>query len=389
VNIVLVLAIAALCLGTLALLVLPLLRIPSRQISSRAAFDVRVYRDQLAEIDRDAARGLLGPAEAEAARAEVKHRLLSVVDAAEQTRQASAPAQERRRRALPASIALLLPATAIGLYLALGEPTVPDQPIAERRTRDMLSAGASAEQVASLADATARLEKRLENRPEDAAGWFLLGRSYLTMRQYPEAMRAFGRAQQLAPDQPDIIEAYVEAAIANNGGRIDKNAHEALHRLLALEPTNPKAPFLLALERAQNGDLAGAVQGWSELLASAPPDAPWVPTVLDHLNRAAAQAGIALPSAKSADGAPAPSATSKQQAGLPKISAEDVTTAEQMVPEDRQRMVRGMVERLASRLADHPDDIDGWRRLARAWEVLDEPEKAAEARARVAALERR
>lgn len=374
-------AIGALSIGTLALLLLPLLRTSRRRGVSRAEFDLRIYRDQLGEIDRDAARHLLGPTEAEAARAEVKRRLLAAADAAAVAEQAGAPSKRSRRLMLPAAIALLLPATAIGLYLTLGQPIVPDQPFAERRTQEMLAAGVPADEAASLADATAQLEKRLESRPDDVTGWFLLGRSYLTLRQYPESVRAFSRAEQLSPDQPAIVDGYAEAMIANSGGRIEKNAHDALHRLLTLDPTNPKAQFLLALERAQNGDLAGAVQDWVNLLATAPPDASWVPAVRDHLERAAALAGIPVPLGL-ADGAPA-------SAGLPSISAEDMAAAEQMLPEDRRRMIRGMVEKLAARLADHPDDIDGWQRLARAWDVLGEPEKAAEARARVASLERR
>ena len=374
-------AIGALSIGTLALLLLPLLRTSRRRGVSRAEFDLRIYRDQFGEIDRDAARHLLGPTEAEAARAEVKRRLLAAADAAAVAEQAGAPSKRSRRLMLPAAIALLLPATAVGLYLTLGQPIVPDQPFAERRTQEMLAAGVPADEAASLADATAQLEKRLESRPDDVTGWFLLGRSYLTLRQYPESVRAFSRAEQLSPDQPAIVDGYAEAMIANSGGRIEKNAHDALHRLLTLDPTNPKAQFLLALERAQNGDLAGAVQDWVNLLATAPPDASWVPAVRDHLERAAALAGIPVPLGL-ADGAPA-------SAGLPSISAEDMAAAEQMLPEDRRRMIRGMVEKLAARLADHPDDIDGWQRLARAWDVLGEPEKAAEARARVASLERR
>ena len=381
-SIVLAAAIGALSIATLALLVIPFFWTSRRRAFSRAEFDLRIYRDQLAEIERDAARHLLGPAEAEAARAEVKRRLLAAADAAEVAERASAPLQTRRRWIPPTVIALVLPATAVGLYLTLGQPIVPDQPFAERGTQEMLAAGLPADEVASLADATAQLEKRLESRPDDATGWFLLGRSYLTLRQYPEAMRAFSRAQELSPDQPAIVDGYAEAMIANSGGRIEKNAHDALQRLLTLDPTNPKAQFLLALERAQNGDLAGAVQDWGKLLATAPPDAPWVPAVRDHLERAAALAGIPVPLAGPADGAPA-------SAALPSISGDDMAAAAQMLPEDRQRLIRGMVEKLAVRLADHPDDIDGWQRLARAWDVLGEPEKAAEARARVATLERR
>ena len=381
-SIALAAAIGALSIGTLALLLLPLLRTSRRRGFSRAEFDVRIYRDQLIEIDRDAARNLLGPTEAEAARAEVKRRLLAAAYAAEVTEQAGAPSKTSRHLILPAAVALLLPATAVGLYLTLGQPIVPDQPFAERRTQEMLAAGVPADEVASLADATAQLEKRLESQPDDATGWFLLGRSYLTLRQYPQSVRAFSRAEQLSPEQPAIVDGYAEAMIANSGGRIEKNAHDALHRLLTLDPSNPKAQFLLALERAQNGDLAGAVQDWAKLLATAPPDASWVPAVRDHVERAAALAGIPVPLVRPADGAPT-------SAGPPSISAEDMAAAEQMLPEDRQRMIRAMVEKLAARLADHPDDIDGWQRLARAWDVLGEPEKAAEARARVASLERR
>ena len=381
-SIALAAAIVALSIATLALLIIPFFWTSRRRGFSRAEVDLRIYRDQLAEIDRDAARHLLGPAEAEAARAEVKRRLLAAADAAEVAERASTPSETRRRWIPPTVLALVLPATAVGLYLTLGQPIVPDQPFAERRTQEMLTAGLPPDEVASLADATAQLEKRLESRPDDATGWFLLGRSYLTLRQYPESVRAFSRAEQLSPEQPGIVDGYAEAMIANSGGRIEKNAHDALQRLLTLDPTNPKAQFLLALERAQNGDLAGAVQDWARLLATAPPDAPWVPAVRDHLERAAALAGIPVPLAGPADGAPA-------SAALPTISTDDMAAAAQMLPEDRQRMIRGMVEKLAARLADHPDDIDGWQRLARAWDVLGEPEKAAEARARVAALERR
>ena len=380
---------ATLCLGTLALLLLPLLRAGEKTAPSRAEFDVRIYRDQLAEVDHDAARGLLGPAEAKAARTEVKRRLLAATDATEPGEAETTLTVQRRRWLLPASLALLLPAAAAVFYLLLGQPDIPDQPLAERRAQEMLAAGASAEQAASLADATTQLAKRLEKRPNDAAGWFLLGRSYLTMRRYPEALRALERARLLAPDQPEIIDAYAEAAIAASGGRIDENVHEALSSMLALEPDSPKARFLLALERAQKGDLAGAVQGWADLLAMAPPDAPWLTAVRDHLDRAAAQAGIDPQTVKPSVEATKPTPTPIPPTIAPGPITADITAANQTKPEERQRMIRGMVEGLAARLTEHPDDIEGWRRLAHAWEVLGETAKAAEARARVTTLERR
>ena len=289
-----------LSLGTLALLLWPLLRGQRRNAPSRAAFDMRLYRDQLAEVERDAARGLLAPAEAEAARIEVKRRLLAAADAEENATGETGVAESGRaaerpapRRWLPiAALAVLLPTAAGLLYLELGQPGIPDQPLAQRRMQQMLAGGASAEQAASLEEATRQLEQRLASRPEDLGGWFLLGRSYLSLQRLPEAVRALARARALAPDEPDIVGAYAEAALAASGGQIDATVREALTRLLALDPLSPKARFLLALDQAQQGDLAAAMQGWVDLVAISPPDAPWLPTVHEHLARAAAESGI-------------------------------------------------------------------------------------------------
>lgn len=397
--------VAAACilsLATLALLLWPLLR-GRRPAPPRAAFDARLYRDQLAEVERDAARGLLAPVEAEAARTEVKRRLLAAVDAGGEAADASsgsikagAAAAQPRRWLSVVALTLLLPTIATLLYLELGQPGIPDQPLAQRRMQEMLASGVTAEQATSLEEATRKLEQRLQERPNEPAGWFLLGRSYLTLQRFPDAVRAFARARALAPDDPDVVGGYAEAAIEAADGQIDATVREALTRLLALDPLSPQARFLLALDRAQQGDLAGAMQGWTDLAAVSPPEAPWLPTVREHLARAGAQAGIDPATLRPSPEVLALAATQPPSGeaaaatpNAPGPTAADVAAAGQMAPGDRQQMIRGMVERLAARLQENPDDIDGWRRLARAWEVLGEPEKAAEARARIAALEGR
>lgn len=374
---------AALCLATLALMLMPLLRRSPPAAPTRAEFDLSLYRDQLAEVDKEASRGLLGAAEAQAARIEVKRRLLAAADAARGGTASVAAGAGGRRWAIPAFLALLVPGATAALYFFLGQPEMPDQPLAERQAREMLAAGASPEEMVSLADAVAKLEQRLQARPNDAEGWFLLGRSYLTMRRYSEALRALTEARRLAPAQPQVVDAYAEGALAAAGGRVDEKTSEALSTLLTLDPGNPKARFLLGLKRAQQGDPAGAAQDWADLLASAPADAPWLPTVREHLNRAAAQAGLDPATVQPLAETQAPAAA------IPGPSEADIAASARMSAEDRQRMIDAMVERLASRLAENPDDVEGWRNLARAWDILGEPEKAAEARARVAALERR
>ncbi|MFO1155988.1 MAG: c-type cytochrome biogenesis protein CcmI [Rhodospirillales bacterium] len=278
-----------LSLATLALLLWPLLR-SRRAAPSRAAFDVRLYRDQLAEVERDAARGLLAPAEAEAARTEVKRRLLAAADAGGEAADASPKAggtgsskaggaAPRPRRWLPvAALTLLLPSVAVLLYLELGQPGIPDQPLAERRTREMLAEGTTAEQAASLEEATRKLEQRLEERPNELGGWFLLGRSYLSLQRFPDAVRAACARARARLDDADVVGGYAEAAIAAAGGQIDAAVREALTRLLALDPLSPKARFCSPSTARSRGTFAGA-SGWFDLVAVSPAAAPWLPTV--------------------------------------------------------------------------------------------------------------
>jgi cytochrome c-type biogenesis protein CcmH len=370
---------------TLGLLLLPLVLRRGRAAGTRAHFDLRVYRDQLGEVDRDARRGLLGREEAEAARAEVKRRMLAAAATLEANEAHDAtPARPGTARAA-AVIALVVPTAATLLYLTLGAPGTPDRPLAERGA-EQTAAIEHDEQAGSLEQVVAQLAKKLESRPDDAAGWFLLGRAYMTLDRYRDAGDAFRRARQLAPDRPDVAGAFAEARIAAGGGRVDDEARAALRSVLELDPTSPQARFLLALDRAQQGDLRAAAQGWADLVALSPADAAWLPTTREHLQQAARRAGIDPATIQPSAEARALAAT---VAATPTPSAADAAAAEETSSEERTRMVRGMVERLAARLRDNPGDLDGWRRLARAYRVLGDTEKATDAQAKIDALERR
>lgn len=379
----LVLAAGLLTLTTLSLLLLPLVLGPRRGASGgRARSDLRVYQDQLAEVEADAARGLLGGEEAQAARVEVKRRMLAAAEALE-AEKAPPSAAAKGAGIAAATIALVLPAGAALLYLALGEPRSPDRPFADRGAEVTAGEG----QTGSLQQLTAQLEKKLESHPDEPQGWFLLGRSYMTLERFADAAAAFRRALQLAPDRPEVAAGLAEALIAANGGQVGDEARAALKEVLARVPTSPEARFLLALDQAQRGDLRGAVQGWVDLVALSSKDAPWLPVVREHLEKAGRQAGID-PSTVQPSAAARALATS---AVAPPAEARDgdVGAAAQMTEGERAQMIRGMVQRLADRLRDDPADLDGWRRLARAYEVLGEPDKAREAQARIEALERR
>ncbi len=419
-----VIATSLLTLLTLLLLVWPLLRRRRDASPQRARFDLAVYRDQLEEVERDLRRGVLRAGEADAARVEVKRRMLAAAasgsggtDDAAHPPVPPAPPQRSARAAI--ALLLLVPVAAAVVYLELGAPDRRDEPLAERRSAQVAGA-AGIGQPESLEQATAQLAKRLEATPNDVSGWYLLGRAYLALQRPADAVAALGHALALAPDEVEVVGAYAQARVAAAGGQVDDEARAALQKMVALDPASPQARFLLALDRAQQGDLAAAMQGWVDLIAIDPPDAPWLPSVREHLQRAAEASKIDAASVhpstealalserlRAAERAEAATAAASAAAGpetgqgeaqedraggssaQPGPSAADVAAAQQMSAQDRAQMIRSMVDRLATRLQENPDDLEGWRRLARAYDVLGETGKAAEARKRIAALEAR
>ncbi len=369
-------AAAALTVVVVALLVAPLVFRRTLRVPPRAAFDLAVYRDQLGEIDRDVERGLLSAEQAEASRVEIKRRILAAADGAG----ASTRPPPRRVPILAAMIAVAVPAGAVALYLGLGAPQHPDHPFAARG--DAPSEVAAGEHARELEAALARVEDQLRDSPLDADGWLRLGRIRLALERPSEAADAFRRARALDPGRPEVAARLGEALVAAAGGRVTEEARAAFADALAGNPLSAEARYYLALDRAQQGDSRGAAQGWVDLVALSPRDSPWLDTVRDQIYRAAEALGVD-PQAIT----PTPEALLlAERLRLPGPSAADMAAAAALPAEERDAMIRAMVDRLAARLEQAPEDREGWLRLARAYEVLGETEKARSALRRAEAL---
>ena len=237
----------------------------------------------------------------------------------------------------------------------------------------------------SAEEAVAALARALESRPDDAEGWGLLGRSYLGMGRYAEAAEALGRAHRLDPDRVEIAAAYGEALVAAADGVVGDEARAAFQGVLAADPREPRARFYLGLAKAQGGDVRGALQDWVDLVALSPAEAPWLASSASRSPGPPASSGSR---SRASSRRPRPVRSAPSSAPVGELAPGDAQAIEQMSDEERERMIRSMVERLAARLEESPGDREGWLRLARAYEVLGETEKAGDARARAAALER-
>ncbi|HYH17275.1 MAG TPA: c-type cytochrome biogenesis protein CcmI [Azospirillum sp.] len=345
---------AALTAAVVLLIVPPLLKPRTAASADRAAYDLEVYRDQLAELVRDQARGLITEAQAAAARAEIGRRMLAVADQTPQA--ATAP---RAARVVAALIAVALPVGALAVYLPLGHPDVPAMPLASRNLDAERGHGGPPPQVAAALE---KLKQHLADDPKDVRGWDLLGRTYARAGKYEQAAEAFRRGLDVTPGDPELTAGWAEMTTNANDGIVPEEARRAFESVLAKEPKDPRARFYLALARQQAGDVQGALDRWRAMMAETPADAPWLPAIQARITEAAQR--LNLDPAKIMP-TPLPPETAQDQSG--EMDAE------------QKAMVRGMVESLAAKMADNPTDVEGWKRLARSYTVLGEHDKAVEA----------
>lgn len=370
----------AMTVVALALLLWPLLRRPPEPLARRD-YDLSVYRAQLQELERDRSRGLLGEAEAEAARVEVQRRML----AADAERGRAAPPAPRARagRAMAALLIATFPILCGILYLQLGSPGVPGQPFAGRtEERQHLADQGGRPSVEAM---ILRLEERVNASPEDFEGWLRLGNAYGMVERFEQAADAYRRAIALQPDVAPLHAALAEALALAAGGIVTERAHTEIERALEIDPKEPRARFYQGLELAQRGEQHQALDVWVRLAEDTPSDAPWLPALREQATALARDLGLdpahVLPE-------PKPPAMAAEETAPLDPDADETRTLADLPPEEQQAAIREMVEGLAARLERQPDDVQGWRMLARSYGVLGEPEKAAEAYERVARLAR-
>ena len=368
----------SLVLVALILLLTPLVRGAGRA-SDQGESVVALFRRQLSNLETEIAQGRLDPEEAADTRAEITRRMLAAADQeSHDLRPGGGRSSEMPWRIGAAvGIAGLLPAAALAVYAAVGTPAAIDP------ARGAAAAGEGPHDRAELAAAAEQLKERLQREPGHVEGWVLLGRTFASLERFADARQAYDQAIALAPNEPRLHAELGELIVLTAGGVVTPEAQAEF----AKAGDDPRARFYGAEAALQRGDREAAKSALKALLAAAPAEASWRQAVAERLAEIAPDE---QPPSGPAGGSPSPiPGGSPPSAGSPSAgpSSRDVAAAQSMSPEERQAMIRGMVDRLAARLEQNPDDKEGWNRLAHAYDVLGESEKAASARTRAAQIQ--
>ncbi|MEP2530936.1 c-type cytochrome biogenesis protein CcmI [Shimia sp.] len=347
-----------------------------------AAFDLQVYRDQLKEVDKDLARGVINATDADRARTEISRRILAA-DAQLQAAKGQGTSKARGGVPLIAGLCIVLVGASFFAYSQLGAPGYDDQPLnlrleASRERLDNRKSQAAAEADVPAApgptpgpDFVALMEKlraSVAERPDDLQGYELLARNEASLGNMQAAYEAQANVIRLKGDSVTATDYSIHAnmLIAAADGYVSPKAQESLRSALEIDPINNLARYYWGLMLLQNDRPDLTFRIWDRVLTQSPPDAPWVPAIRARITDLAWFAGVdyQLPAPPHSDGLTGP-------------DSDDVTAADEMSEEDRQDMIRGMVSNLAERLATEGGTPQEWARLLVAYGVLGDTERAA------------
>ena len=255
-------------------------------------------------------------------------------------------------RRIALALGSLVMAASLGLYLVLGRADLPARPLADRGAE--LAAAASQAQEAASDRSMALQEARAgaAETPDDVGGWLRLAMAAAAATDSATEIMALEQAERLTGGDPAIRAMRAEAMARAADGQVTLPARELIAEILTVNPAEPRALYLSGLAAYQDEDYTAAVGIWRRLQTLSPPDAPWMKLLADNIADAARTGGID-----------------------PGPDEEAVAEAATMTEEERATMIAGMVEGLAARLAGEPADVAGWRRLIRAYRVLQRTEE--------------
>lgn len=243
-------------LSALFFLLRCLLQQPNKQeINKEVALGL--YKDRLAELERDMQAGVLTSENYALLKLELDRTLLNEVET-ESSIVAANTGQSRDWWAV-AIIGLFLPAIAIPLYIKLGQPQLitHQQPMAQQHV--------TGEGLPSVEEMVNILAERMQENPEDPEGWLMLGKSYVALGRFSEAVDAFKNLYELLGDEPDVLVQYADAIAMAKDGTLVGKPDELIQKALLIDPQNRNGLWLAGMASYEKKDYSQAIAYWQSL----------------------------------------------------------------------------------------------------------------------------
>jgi len=296
------LIVAGMILLALSFVLLPLLRQRKTVHIDRNAINIRVVKQQLSELEADLKSGKLEQSVYEAAKADLEKALLNDLDTADPASLESSKNLASSGRWLAIFVAVAIPLLSVTLYQKLGAPTAISPDVSKTAQANNQ---ASMPQM-SMEEAISKLAEKMEQEPDNAEGWSMLARSYLSIQQYDKAVGAFEKLYALTGDQPEVLVRYADALAMTQDGKITGKPYELLKLALKQDPKNAQANWMAGLAEEEAGNYAAALKHWQlvrPMLAGRP---ELIQTLDTLIARAKAQTGEMVAEATPASENPAP-----------------------------------------------------------------------------------
>ncbi len=251
----------------------------------RDAVNVTVYRDQLAELEKDLENDILTQDQYSQSKQELQQRMLQ--DIPDRTEVETKNPGGFANIAISTVIVMALPIAAVYLYLEIGDTRglLPQAQLAnatqmQQHPSNNTETPAGHDNFMSVLD---NLITRLNNNPEDIEGWFMLARTYAIMKRYDEAANTYARLNEMIPKNPQILSDYADVlAMTNNGSLIGKPS-ELIIEALNVDPEYPKALALAGTVEYEKKEFNQAAVYWERLLAVIPDESQLAQSVRESI----------------------------------------------------------------------------------------------------------
>ncbi len=263
--------------------------------------NLSLFKQQVAELDADLAAGKLDQDQYDSARQDLEREALNNVGgqevggATDDGAQATKPGVVLPSARLTA-VALLVavPAATLALYLMLGSQEMIPRLDAGAAGQVATAQGhsGSADGMPPLGELVAKLEQRMQQNPDDAEGWIMLGRTYFAMRDAAKAETALAKAYALMPNDIQVLLAYAEAVAANNGNSLEGRPAELIAEALQVDPNDVTARWLSGMVAFQRGQFTAATVAWKAVLGQIDPSSEDAAELRQLIDTAEQRAGV-------------------------------------------------------------------------------------------------